>query len=147
MTGSNPNRAGMVCFNRAGEILILTALNNPNEWILPKGHINPGESPWEAAEREVREEAGVDAIVDSIESIAFTTHTYQGEQVITEWFGGLARGAVEPGDSTRTVTWASWREAIELLSFESLRQVVKVALCHIWYLTPEGCEDDERPRS
>jgi 8-oxo-dGTP pyrophosphatase MutT (NUDIX family) len=32
-------------------------------WVFPKGHIEPGESVGEAAAREVREEAGVEALV------------------------------------------------------------------------------------
>ncbi len=33
-------------------------------WCLPKGHIEPGESPEQAAVREVREETGIDGRID-----------------------------------------------------------------------------------
>ena len=33
-------------------------------WMLPKGHLEPGETPAEAARREVREETGLDAEVE-----------------------------------------------------------------------------------
>jgi 8-oxo-dGTP pyrophosphatase MutT (NUDIX family) len=35
------------------------------EWVLPKGHVEPGETPAQAAVREVREETGLDARVVS----------------------------------------------------------------------------------
>lgn len=40
------------------EFLLVEAIANRNEFVLPKGHIEPGELPRETAVREVREEAG-----------------------------------------------------------------------------------------
>lgn len=49
--------AGGVVLNPRGEVLVVN--QNRNSWSLPKGHIDPGESPREAAEREIYEESGV----------------------------------------------------------------------------------------
>jgi ADP-ribose pyrophosphatase YjhB (NUDIX family) len=38
---------------------VLVVNQNGNSWSLPKGHIDPGESARQAAEREIREESGV----------------------------------------------------------------------------------------
>src|SRR5215213_7244397 len=38
-------------------LLLVTARRNPKTWIFPKGHIEDGETPAEAAVREAREEA------------------------------------------------------------------------------------------
>lgn len=41
------------------KILLVKAKQTPTDWIFPKGHIEPGESPETTAVRELREEAGV----------------------------------------------------------------------------------------
>ena len=41
------------------EILLVQATHNPNEWVLPKGHIEPEETLSQAAVREVKEESNV----------------------------------------------------------------------------------------
>jgi hypothetical protein len=41
------------------EYLLVQATDDPLKWVLPKGHINPGEKLQETAVREVREESGV----------------------------------------------------------------------------------------
>jgi ADP-ribose pyrophosphatase YjhB (NUDIX family) len=59
---------GVVCRGGrdAPEILLVRAQPAPHDWVLPKGHLEPGEVPHECARREVGEEAGVAA-----EPIAF----------------------------------------------------------------------------
>ena len=50
------SHAGAVVYRlEDGQILYLieTARNNPAHWVLPKGHIEAGETPEKAAEREV----------------------------------------------------------------------------------------------
>lgn len=51
---------GVVVRDRKGApgFLLVLSDDGREEWVLPKGHIEPGESPREAAVREVREETG-----------------------------------------------------------------------------------------
>ena len=49
--------AGGVVLNRFGEILLVDQFGS--SWSLPKGHIENGESPVQAARREIMEESGV----------------------------------------------------------------------------------------
>jgi ADP-ribose pyrophosphatase YjhB (NUDIX family) len=51
---------GVVYKNVDGDVkfLLVEASRNRKEFVLPKGHIDPGEAPRETAVREVREEAG-----------------------------------------------------------------------------------------
>src|SRR5450759_5071039 len=51
---------GVVYRHRDGqtEVLLVGARPQPDDWVFPKGHIEPDETAAEAARREVREEAG-----------------------------------------------------------------------------------------
>lgn len=53
--------------NSTGEILVLQRSNNaphqPGKWDIPGGRIDPGESPFEALERECIEEAGINVTI------------------------------------------------------------------------------------
>jgi 8-oxo-dGTP diphosphatase len=56
--------AGVILFNRKGELLLLLrdnipSIGHPNHWTIPGGVIEEGETPEEAALREVQEEIGV----------------------------------------------------------------------------------------
>ena len=49
--------AGGVVVNGEGRVLVVS--QHGTSWSLPKGHLEEGESPLEAARREIREESGV----------------------------------------------------------------------------------------
>jgi ADP-ribose pyrophosphatase YjhB (NUDIX family) len=63
---ATPTHAGGIVFRRdpdAVRYLLVTAKNQNDEWVLPKGHIEEGESAADTAVREVLEESGVKARV------------------------------------------------------------------------------------
>jgi ADP-ribose pyrophosphatase YjhB (NUDIX family) len=65
--------AGGYVLNPLGELLVFFRRNS---WDMPKGKIDPGETPEQAAVREVREETGLKTL--SIERfIGHTYHTYE----------------------------------------------------------------------
>ncbi len=52
--------------------VLLIATHEGGRWSLPKGHVEPNESPEEAALREVREETGVEAeIIAPVDTIDY----------------------------------------------------------------------------
>lgn len=71
--------AGGVVVDR-GEVLIIRHARG--EWIMPKGHLEPGETPEEAALREVREETGLTAEI--LAPLGETAYAYRrkGESVL-----------------------------------------------------------------
>ena len=53
--------AGGVVRNSLGEIALVRH-GSTNFWGFPKGHVDPGETPLDAAKREIAEEAGIEEI-------------------------------------------------------------------------------------
>jgi 8-oxo-dGTP pyrophosphatase MutT (NUDIX family) len=71
----------------AGRVLALRR-GDREEWVLPKGHIEPGERPDEAARREAREETGLDVRV--VAPVGTTEFTYRlrgrANHKVIDWF-------------------------------------------------------------
>lgn len=127
-----PNRAGCICFNLAGQVLLVTAKGKTDEWVFPKGHIEADEDSSDAAEREVLEEAGIRCITYG-ESVGYSSFDYLGEKVVVEWWPGLAQRLEERHWfdvlEGRKVKWVTYAEAINLLGFDDLKQALRQALC------------------
>jgi len=111
--------------SRAGptgiEFLIIRAKENPTEWVLPKGHIKPGESAEEAARREVFEETGVDASVrDTLDTIEFSVanHPVRSKFFLMDM---VFEGPPQEGRERR---WASFDDAVQSIRFRESQQVL-----------------------
>jgi 8-oxo-dGTP pyrophosphatase MutT (NUDIX family) len=105
-------------------VLLVTAKRNPNHWIFPKGHIEPGETAREAALREAHEEAGV--VARPLRKAGRTSFAYgSAEYVIEYWLAKTAdRGKPEAG---RQLAWCTYEEARERLTFDNMRALLKKA--------------------
>lgn len=102
---------------------------------LPKGHVDPGETPEEAAVREVREEAGVDA--DLVEKLGDVRYWYQREgrriaKVVAFYLFDYRSG--DPADHDAEVEVAQWmplERAARELSYRGEREMVQRALARV----------------
>jgi 8-oxo-dGTP pyrophosphatase MutT (NUDIX family) len=98
---------------------------------LPKGHIDPGESAAEAAEREVREETGVSGdLVEKIDDIRYW-YVRDGRRVLKVVSFFLFRyrsGSVRDHDhEVVSAEWVPLGEAPKLLSYRGEREVAAAA--------------------
>lgn len=59
-TGLRRQAAALACRlrRRRVEVLLVTS-SGGGHWVVPKGHVEPGERPWASAQREALEEAGL----------------------------------------------------------------------------------------
>jgi 8-oxo-dGTP pyrophosphatase MutT (NUDIX family) len=130
--------AGGVAFRRRGRGIqvAIVAVNPSRRWQLPKGLVDPGESPEQAAVREVREEAGVETdLMGLIQTIEYWYRAERrGEAVRYHKFVHFFLLSYRAGDVSQhdhevaEARWVSGRQAVEMLAFASERSVVEKAV-------------------
>jgi 8-oxo-dGTP pyrophosphatase MutT (NUDIX family) len=117
---------GVVARTEGGkrEYLLVEARRRRGEWVLPKGHIEPGETPEAAAVREVQEEAGVRA--EPVSRAGESEYAADGQTVRIIFF--LMRYQGEAGRrEDRARAWRRYEDALGLLRFDDTRRVLAQA--------------------
>lgn len=125
--------AGGVVYKRGnGKIfVVIYKPKDKNTWQLPKGWIDKGETRQEAAVREVKEESGVQGkIIKKIDTIKYFFN-WQGEKILKtvtfylmEYIFGDTK---DHGWETDTAEWVEIDQAVERLTFDSEKEIVKKA--------------------
>lgn len=123
--------AGAVCWRReAGELRILLVHREAQADVsLPKGKVDPGESPPHTAVREVEEETGLRvALGPPLGSIEYTI-TAGRDKVVHYWAAhvsdeALAASRFAPNHEIAALEWLPVKKARKALSYERDREVI-----------------------
>ena len=96
-----------------------------DDWSLPKGKLEPGETEAEAALREVFEETGLDcALGPEMGSIEYIDH--QGlHKVVRYWAMTLRGGEFRTNEEVDETQWLPVPEAAAILSYDRDRALVR----------------------
>jgi 8-oxo-dGTP pyrophosphatase MutT (NUDIX family) len=116
------------------QFLLVRAKQADGQWIFPKGHIEPNETPGDAALRELREEAGIEGrLLGKLGKLRFP---YGGELIDVDYFlvEALDEGASEEG---RGRVWLTFDEAIRKLTFDDARNLLVSHKNRLNELAPE----------
>lgn len=129
--------AGGVAFrwNDSEPEIAIVSVKPKLRWQLPKGIVDPGESPEVTAVREVREEAGIETDrLGLIETIEYWYRSARnGKPVryhkfvhfyLLEYRGG---DVADHDHEVEEARWARFDEALNLLEFKNEREVVEKA--------------------
>lgn len=127
--GPTPAAGGIVRRRSAGEPQALV-IHRPryDDWTLPKGHIDPGETDEQAALREVEEETGLRcSLGERVASVQYITRDGVRKRV-RYWLMEPLGGEFQPNSEVDEVRWVACDEAVALLSYDLDRALVRSAL-------------------
>ena len=142
--GSHPEpvrvrSAGGVVVKGSGDGLRVAVMQSRDgTWVLPKGGIEAGESPEEAAQREIAEEIGLTG-AELLADIGATEHGYEQEgrqyRKQVSWFllGAGPQAEVRPNADENVLDcgWFTPEQALRLLSHADQRRVLRRALSRL----------------
>jgi len=126
--------AGGIVVRREGErVLYLLIRDSYDNWGFPKGHVEEGELPEDAALREVREETGLDAL--RLRGAVHTVDWYfrfRGRLVhkVCHFYlmdTDRAHTAPQASEGITACRWGSYEDAEELIAYENARDVLRRA--------------------
>ena len=120
--------AGGVVWRRGAGGPEIVTVHRPryDDWSLPKGKLDPGESWEQAALREVEEEIGLRCrLGDELPPVAYDVE--KGRKVVRYWLMEPESGEFAANEEVDEVRWLSPAEAEQLLTYEHDRALVREA--------------------
>jgi 8-oxo-dGTP diphosphatase len=125
--------AGVICF-RGGEVLLVRRGTPPrlNEWSLPGGRVEWGETAAEAALRELREETGIEAqllgLVDVVDGLfADQAGKTDRHYVLIDYAARWLSGEPVAGDDAAEARFWPVEDAVGLVSWHETARVIEKA--------------------
>jgi 8-oxo-dGTP pyrophosphatase MutT (NUDIX family) len=122
---------------KTGEIELLLIQDAKNRWTIPKGHVEPGEEPKATAEREIREETGLQnmKVMSWLGKVNFryrrnhtlvlmTMHIY-----LVQALGDTQKLSGE--DWLSDMRWLPAAEAIDKVAYEDIGKLILIGLKRI----------------
>ncbi len=126
---------GVVLRGRGREARVALMRSHYGTWVLPKGHVEAGETPAQAAARELAEEVGLSDLALQGE-LGCTEHDFslgdERHRKRVTWFLFLAIEEAElrpdPAHGAQDAGWFTKTQALRLLSHADQRRMLRRAL-------------------
>lgn len=129
--------SGGIVFRRDkknGELQILLIQDAKNRWTIPKGHVEPGEDSGATAEREIREETGLQdmEVFSWLGKVNFryrrnhtlvlmTMHIY-----LVEGQGNTDK--LHPEDWLNDIKWLPANEAVDKIAYDDIGKLILIGM-------------------
>ncbi|MBR3268457.1 MAG: NUDIX domain-containing protein [Oscillospiraceae bacterium] len=110
------------------EILLIKHVNS-GHWSFPKGHVEGDETELETARREIKEETGLDVILDQTFRETVSYSPKRDTQKIVVYFLALARNYdfVRQEEEIAEIRWVDITRATHMLTYENDKTIVNKA--------------------
>ncbi len=122
--------AGGVVWRRAGDTVAIAIAHRPryDDWSLPKGKLDAGESWEDAALREVEEEIGVRArLGEELDPVSYEDRKGRAKVVRYWLMEPENETAFTPNDEVDELRWLAPPEAVALLTYPHDAELVEAA--------------------
>jgi 8-oxo-dGTP diphosphatase len=97
------------------------------DWSLPKGKLEKGESFEEAAVREIREETGYEVTLgEALTDVRYEDHKGR-PKVVKYWLMSIVGGDFAANDEVDELRWLAPNDAIALLTYDNDHEIVREA--------------------
>ena len=111
---------GVVCRPGPAGLAEIAVIHRPtqDDWSLPKGKLEPGETAEQAALREVEEETGLHARI--VRPLGCTEYVDRRgrDKTVCYWVMNAEGGRFTPNDEVDQLRWLTVEEALDLLSYQ-----------------------------
>lgn len=125
---------GVVFRRRDSGIEILLIKDAKDRWTIPKGHVEPGEEPGATAEREIREETGLQDM-EALTWLGKVNFRYRrGHSLVLMtmhiWLVEAQGDTnnLHPEDWLNDVRWMPATEAVDLIAYDDIGKLILVAM-------------------
>ncbi|MCI6435465.1 MAG: NUDIX domain-containing protein [Clostridiales bacterium] len=119
----------IVYTNVNGERLYLVEQMLGGHWGVPKGHVEENETEEETALREIKEEVGLDVIIDSGFRTVETYSPKDGFIKDVVYFVAYSKSmdTTMQAEEVRDIKWVKIKEATDLIEFQDMQEIMIMA--------------------